>query len=73
MSTTSTSDPLRTRQETADILGVSLRSVDRLLADGRLIPTRLPGIRGTKFRQSRIDALLAEADGETIAKGLDRR
>jgi excisionase family DNA binding protein len=53
-------DPLLTREEAAEYLGVSVRTIDRLMADDRLKPTRLPGVRGTKFRRSRLDALLTE-------------
>lgn len=53
----SASGPLVTRNDAAEFLNVSLRQVDRLIADGSLPAVRI-GERSIRIRQSALDALL---------------
>jgi len=55
--TASTSGPLVTRIDAAEFLNVSVRQVDRLIADGSLPAVRI-GERSIRIRQSALDALL---------------
>lgn len=50
-------DPLVTRNDAAGYLNVSLRQVDRLIADGSLPALRV-GERSIRIRRSALDALL---------------
>lgn len=55
--TVSSNDPLVTRNDAAVFLTVSLRQVDRLIADGTLAAVRI-GERSIRIRRSALEALL---------------
>lgn len=64
-----TSTPLLTTTEVAQRLGVDVRTVHRMVANGRLVPEqKLPGRTGSfVFAPEAIDALSAERAAATHA------
>ena len=44
-----------TKQEVAHLLSVSVRTVDRYLADGILVGVKLPGGHTVRFRREDVD------------------
>jgi excisionase family DNA binding protein len=50
--------PLKGKNGTAEYLGVSVRSVWRLVDAGHLHPVRLPGLRRVGFDVRELDALI---------------
>lgn len=57
-----------TAQQTADLLGVSLRTVEYLRASGLLTPVYLPTTgrrKARRFKRADIEARIAEANGLT--------
>jgi excisionase family DNA binding protein len=56
--------PLLTPEQVAAVLGVSVRTVRRLAAEGRLRPVRI-GYRTTRFRPEDVDALIAPTQSKT--------
>lgn len=58
-----------TKREAADLLRVSLRTIDRMISDGQLKVTR-PSIRATRIYESSIADLIhrgSERDREAVA------
>lgn len=55
--------PLVTKREAMALLKVSLRTIDRYLADGTLNPVRLSS-RATRIKTSDIEALIAPEPAE---------
>lgn len=53
-------DELVTRAETARRIGASVRSVDRLIATGRIAAVRIPCV-GVRIAASEIDRLIGAA------------
>jgi excisionase family DNA binding protein len=54
--------PLLTRKEVAELLRVSVRTVDRLTADGVLRPVRLRARGRVTFRSADVQALIGRVD-----------
>ena len=52
-------EKLLRKKQVAEILACSLRTVDRLVAAGRLLPVRILG--GVRFRFSEVQALMKGA------------
>lgn len=60
MSERNEAEALLTKQDVADELQVSLRTVDRYISDGVLKATRLPGGRLVRIARSSVDTLRAQ-------------
>lgn len=52
-----------TRKEAAEYLRVSLPTIDRYAASGRLTKHTVPGGRAVRFKVTELDALLKPAEG----------
>jgi excisionase family DNA binding protein len=65
---------LCTPQAAAEALGVSRRTIDKMLADGRLTRRHVPGVRGSKILVGELERIARRGDqdallGEPISSG----
>jgi excisionase family DNA binding protein len=58
------------REQTAMYLGVTTRSLDRLVAKGVLMPVKIVGVRRTLFDRHDLDALVESAKQSPISLGI---
>ncbi len=59
-STNETQPALLTQRETADLLGVSKKTMRRLLVSGVLEPVRIAGLAHPRYRRSDVERLVRE-------------
>jgi hypothetical protein len=57
------------REQTAMYLGMTTRSLDRLVARGVLSPVRIHGVRRTLFDQHDLDAFVESAKQSPVSIG----
>jgi excisionase family DNA binding protein len=43
------------------MVGVSKRTMQKLVAEGTIVPVRIPGLARPRFRRSDVEALIREA------------
>jgi hypothetical protein len=60
---------LRGRAQAAFYLGITTRSLDRLVAKGVLVPVRIAGVRRTLFEQGDLDALVQSVKQLQVSVG----
>jgi hypothetical protein len=54
------------KRSAAAYLGVSITSLEKLVADGRLRPIRYPGIRKDFFDRRALDLLIEQSEAVTV-------